>query len=408
MWWTGSVAGISALFELLSAKTLVKIKLGWQDWLIAVLIWLLEVEFVLKGSLIGQNVFGVVLSVLLASRLHYGHQIAWLTCSNVGLLVTLLNLLLLQGTGKANSLLFALMTYILVYFLFKKVANKARKLDQTISLAILLCLWLNIFILESAGILAKMTDNSALAYTLALLGHAATIGTAFVFCIKNKEHNELKKEEVNLQKYLETVKKNETELRAFKHDYQNLLRSLEMETGDQQQAVVQQLKAYSNEQFSSKKREQFKNVERIPDLKLQSLVIAKLREMTDAKIAYSLEVTKELNLPAGVDIFDLVRIVGIVLDNAIEESERLLRLGKAASIRMLFYSDQDGSFEIEVRNLTDQKRLDQDLAQKGYSSKAKHQGLGLYNIKEMEKKYPQMFASYQLEQGEFKFNVVFA
>lgn len=45
MWWTGS----SALFELLLAKTLIQIKLRWQDWLIAVLIWLLEMEFVVKG-----------------------------------------------------------------------------------------------------------------------------------------------------------------------------------------------------------------------------------------------------------------------------------------------------------------------------------------------------------------------
>lgn len=44
-WWTGS----STLFELLLAKTLIQIKLRWQDWLIAVLIWLLEMEFVVKG-----------------------------------------------------------------------------------------------------------------------------------------------------------------------------------------------------------------------------------------------------------------------------------------------------------------------------------------------------------------------
>lgn len=61
MWWTGS----SALFELLSAKTLIQIKLRWQDWLIAVLIWLLEMEFVVKGSLIRQKAFGILLAILL-------------------------------------------------------------------------------------------------------------------------------------------------------------------------------------------------------------------------------------------------------------------------------------------------------------------------------------------------------
>lgn len=61
MWWTGS----SALFELLSAKTLILIKLRWQDWLIAVLIWLLEMEFVAKDSLIGQKAFGILLAILL-------------------------------------------------------------------------------------------------------------------------------------------------------------------------------------------------------------------------------------------------------------------------------------------------------------------------------------------------------
>lgn len=61
MWWTGS----SALFELLSAKTLIQIKLRLQDRLIVVLIWLLEMEFVVKGSLIGQKAFGILLAILL-------------------------------------------------------------------------------------------------------------------------------------------------------------------------------------------------------------------------------------------------------------------------------------------------------------------------------------------------------
>lgn len=61
MWWTGS----SALFELLSAKTLIQIKLRLQDRLIVVLIWLLEMEFVVKGFLIGQNAFGILLAILL-------------------------------------------------------------------------------------------------------------------------------------------------------------------------------------------------------------------------------------------------------------------------------------------------------------------------------------------------------
>ncbi|EGF35196.1 bacteriocin production-related histidine kinase [Lactobacillus helveticus MTCC 5463] len=57
---------------------------------------------------------------------------------------------------------------------------------------------------------------------------------------------------------------------------------------------------------------------------LKSLVVNKLNEGSELSIKYSFECEKEIAvLPKNVKLFDLVQIIEIVFDNAIEESEQL-------------------------------------------------------------------------------------
>lgn len=54
-------------------------------------------------------------------------------------------------------------------------------------------------------------------------------------------------ERENLRSYLQSVRKSEEELRRFKHDYQNMLGSLELSLkNDQASAALASLKKYSD------------------------------------------------------------------------------------------------------------------------------------------------------------------
>lgn len=130
----------------------------------------------------------------------------------------------------------------------------------------------------------------------------------------------------------------------------------------------------------------FARTKRIPSGGLQGLVYQKMLVMQDKKIKVDLQVSKnikELNLSTmnTKTNFDLCRIVGILLDNAIDEIDKLEQ--KEISISMF---NDNGIFVIEIANcfkdMIDLEKIDE----KGYTTKAKGHGYGLSLLKDIVSK----------------------
>ena len=218
-------------------------------------------------------------------------------------------------------------------------------------------------------------------------------------------------ERENLRSYLQSVRNSEEELRRFKHDYQNMLRSLELSLkNDQASAALTSLKKYSDDILEKEELWQFKDVDRIADLQLQSLVIAKLQKLRHLQIRYIFEARQMIEIPAGIDVYDLIRIIGIAFDNAIEESQAYQASGQSPIVEILFYRDQGNSFEFTIKNkLRDQQKADLPaFDQKNFTSKQGHAGLGLSNVQELQKKYANLFVEYRLEGDKFIFGLTVA
>lgn len=80
---------------------------------------------------------------------------------------------------------------------------------------------------------------------------------------------------------------------------------------------------------------------------LKSLVVNKLNEGSELSIKYYFECEKEIAvLPKNVKLFDLVQIIEIVFDNAIEESEQLEK--DQAEIKVMFYQEKAGELEFKI------------------------------------------------------------
>ena len=112
-------------------------------------------------------------------------------------------------------------------------------------------------------------------------------------------------------------------------------------------------------------------------------------------------------MPKNINEIDLVRIVGISCDNAIEESKVLIEQNQEAHIEIMAYSNERGEFEYEIQN----KRGDSEISikqiqQNGYSTKKSHSGLGLANINSIKNKYENMTISYEVPEGYFDFYLV--
>lgn len=200
-------------------------------------------------------------------------------------------------------------------------------------------------------------------------------------------------------------------MRRFKPDYQNMLRSLELSLkNDQASAALASLKKYSDDILEREELWQFKDVDRIADLQLQSLVIAKLQELRRWQIRYVFEARQMIEVPAGIDVYDLIRIIGIAFDNAIEESISYQASGRVPAVEIMFYREQENSLEFTIKNkLRDQQKADLPVfSQANFTSKRGHAGLGLSNVQELQKKYANLFVEYRIEGDKFIFTLTIA
>lgn len=137
---------------------------------------------------------------------------------------------------------------------------------------------------------------------------------------------------------------------------------------------------YVNEVLDDKKDDNdvlFGRAKKIPSGGLQGIVYQKMLVMNDKNIKPILDVSNSVKKfkPENLDTklnYDICRIVGVFLDNSIEETEKL----DEREIMLSMY-EQNNDLVIEIsnkfKNVPDLERLEE----KGYSTKGKGHGYGL-------------------------------
>ena len=227
--------------------------------------------------------------------------------------------------------------------------------------------------------------------------------------IQKRKQEEFIKNQHQLEEYTTYLEKSEDDLRAFRHDYKNILNSLKVSAQEGNvQEVIQKLDKYTETNLNSKALLKYKDVNHIYVKSIKSIIISKLTELYNLDIPYNFECRNNIrNLPDHVDELDLVRIIGITFDNAIEESKALIAEKhdiRSAEVQIMVYSDGPGEFEYEIRNKIKNRKIStQEIQQRGFTTKKDHKGLGLTNIKEIDSKYPDMSITYTVRDGWFDF-----
>ncbi len=230
--------------------------------------------------------------------------------------------------------------------------------------------------------------------------------------LNKKDQEKLKQQQHQLEEYASYLEKSEDDLRAFRHDYKNILNSLKVSAQEGNvQEVIQKLDKYTETNLNSKALLKYKDVNRIYVKSIKSIIISKLTELYNLNIPYNFECRSNIhNLPDHVNELDLVRIIGITFDNAIEESKALVAEKhdiRSAEVQIMVYSDGPDEFEFEIRNKIQNKKIStSQIQQRGFTTKKDHKGLGLANIKEIESKYPDMSISYTIQDGWFDFYMI--
>ena len=187
-------------------------------------------------------------------------------------------------------------------------------------------------------------------------------------------NNEVRKTEELLELITKYEKKND-EYRAYKHELLNnllALKSIKNKNTKEFDSSLDELISLYNTKSSG-----IKNIYKLPS-GLKCIVYYKLNDIDEDKYNVNVNISKQVSINLEKvdhkEYMSLCKIMGIVLDNAIEA----MKNSEGKTLNIDVYKEKDNVI-IEVDNTFDKSTTDiTKIYNKNYSTKGKNRGLGLY------------------------------
>ncbi|WP_430602009.1 two-component system, LytTR family, sensor histidine kinase AgrC [Enterococcus sp. DIV0724b] len=268
-----------------------------------------------------------------------------------------------------------LLLILLTNFLDKKfsITRTMSLLPKKYKLLSLLLLFLLLLAITFKLMSILNGDSVSLFYSsFIIFGHTLLIGFNLVIVIK---YNSEKQYIALLSKTYEQEKSKLTLSNKFRQDYQLLLQQLKesLESDDDQKAL-ELLNSVLNNSNSLLTPNLYKKITYLNSPPIQGLLTSFVNKCHSAGITLDLYITTDLtNL--DMNMIDFIRCFSILLDNAFEATEQTnspyIEI-KITSIQQLI------SVEVQNTYIDDEVILFQTLIKNNVSTKAGHQGKGLY------------------------------
>jgi len=229
------------------------------------------------------------------------------------------------------------------------------------------------------------------------------MGIGFLFIagyLKAKYEKQVKDTELkSLQYYMSEIEQQYTSTRKFCHDYKNILFSIESFLHDED---IDGLKKYYSSKIKPASevivRDDFtlEKLSKINVREIKSIFAVKLMQAQSAGVETSFEVNESID-HFPTDSVALVRMIGIIMDNAIEELTTI----KSGKLLVGCFKGENG-ITIIVQNTCrqDMPKLHR-LRQSGFSTKGESRGLGLNILQEIVDQNPNLALETSIEDGNF-------
>jgi two-component system sensor histidine kinase AgrC len=212
---------------------------------------------------------------------------------------------------------------------------------------------------------------------------------------KSQELEQVEDDYNNLKLYTEIMENLMDELRLFRHDHNNLLYTLSGYAKDGDYNGLNNLLDSQINSISTKHTSQIQSLSKIKDAGLKGLLTTKISKMLDSKLNVDVFILDNIDY-LNTDIMNFCRIVGILLDNALEAAVKSDQKKIEISLMM-----QNKNFNILIANSFNGKIDIDSLSEKGYSSKGENRGLGLYSAKLLLSEMPELNLSTIVGQNLF-------
>ncbi|PKX61031.1 GHKL domain-containing protein [Latilactobacillus sakei] len=303
----------------------------------------------------------------------------------------------------------ALVISIIIFFYRKNNLHnvKEKYASKTVSY-LLIYLLLVILLISYAAHYYDAYDHFVLGIMIFLI--IQTVFVVFIFLRmltkqRTKYKNQIEKQELNnLKKYTESLEQQQQQISKFRHDYKNLLLSFKENINTNNKTAltkqIEELEQYSN-RYLDKGEFDYKALYNIHNEFVKSLIIAKIHQAKELNIECYCECQKPLDI-VPIPIFDCIRILGILINNAIEAASEC----NEKILYLVIYQD-DLQIEFSIKNTYKKSNMSiGTLQRKNISTKKGHSGLGLNTIQEFNQKFPNVFTQYKQEESFFSVQLI--
>ncbi|MBL1230513.1 GHKL domain-containing protein [Enterococcus sp. BWB1-3] len=278
----------------------------------------------------------------------------------------------------------------------KKAALKVQLLYLSLFLFSLLFVSFYLYLtLTQLGI--ERTGILVLAYFLFVL--LSFLHDLAVNSLKKQQQQEFHDIELQgLKQYTMELEKSLFNLQGFRHDYLNILTSLEQVINEENitgiKTVYQRVILPSKKQLTDNHAVFFKLNCLKPEFK--SLLSSKITEIIHKNITLKLHVKTDMETAAILSL-DLIRMLSILTDNAIEEAEKM----DNSTIEISFLETENGHIISIGNSLHTQIEAVQELSNPYVSGKNGHSGLGLSIVDNLLEAYPNITLKTSVSDNKF-------
>lgn len=203
----------------------------------------------------------------------------------------------------------------------------------------------------------------------------------------------------NAESYNKTLSNLYDNVRGFKHDFNNMI---DLIGGYIDRNDMEGLKKYYNglrKDCVRVNNSELLNPNIINNSGIYNLIVCKQIKATQLKVNISLEVFFDFN-HLHMPIYEFSRILGILLDNAIEAASEC----EVKQVNLMFRESRANNTQIiSIENTYLNKGIDTKLIfEKGISSKQNHSGIGLWKIKQIIQKNNNIVLHTSVDEKYFK------
>ena len=212
--------------------------------------------------------------------------------------------------------------------------------------------------------------------------------------------NQKKFEQEYLQNYTDEIVSLYNEIRGFRHDYAGMMVSMQtaIDSKDLQEIdrIYNEVFVKANHKLRSDKYTYF-DLNNLEDSALRSVIAQSIANARVHNIEYILEV-KDIISPLSMELLDLVRVMSILLNNAVEGALESYRKQMEVAVIKL-----DSEILIVIQNSRKNRSIKpEEIFNIGYSTKGINRGIGLNNVKEILEKYDDVILETEIDEERFK------